>query len=159
MSIIFARIDDRLIHGQVASTWIKNFSIEQIIIINNKIAENKTQIQVIEITAPSNIIVKVFGVKEFTDIFHKTEIKRKTLLIFTNPMDVLSCINMGVSIPFLNVGGMKYEDGKEKLTKAIAISPEEKQAFINLMKKNIRVEVQMVPNDTLTYIQDYISIP
>ncbi|MGL5935823.1 MAG: PTS system mannose/fructose/N-acetylgalactosamine-transporter subunit IIB [Cetobacterium sp.] len=156
MAIKFVRIDDRLIHGQVVTTWMKKFSIEQVIVIDNKIAKNEIQIQALNMTAPSNIKLNVFDVEKFSEIYKKVEIKRETLLLFTNPMDVLDCLKNGVEFPTLNVGGMKHREGREKLTKAVAASLEEKEAFRSILEKGVNVEVQMVPNDKLTLIQEYI---
>ncbi|VJT34519.1 PTS system transporter subunit IIB [Streptococcus pneumoniae] len=43
MSIEFVRIDDRLVHGQVVTTWLKKYDIEQVIIVNDRISEDKTR--------------------------------------------------------------------------------------------------------------------
>ncbi|HEM4773354.1 TPA: PTS sugar transporter subunit IIB, partial [Streptococcus suis] len=43
MTIVFSRIDDRLIHGQVVTTWVNMHKIEQIIVLNDKVAGDKTQ--------------------------------------------------------------------------------------------------------------------
>ena len=34
MAIEFTRIDDRLVHGQVVTTWLKKYDIEQVIIVS-----------------------------------------------------------------------------------------------------------------------------
>ena len=52
MPINLARIDDRLIHGQVITTWVKNHDIEQILIINDKVAGDSVQQSVITMSAP-----------------------------------------------------------------------------------------------------------
>ena len=52
MAIEFVRIDDRLIHGQVATTWVKKYDIEQIIIVNDKVAGDKIQQSVLKMSAP-----------------------------------------------------------------------------------------------------------
>lgn len=41
--ICFSRIDDRLIHGQVVTTWVNMHKIEQIVVLNDKIGNDATQ--------------------------------------------------------------------------------------------------------------------
>lgn len=84
MPINLARIDDRLIHGQVITTWVKNHDIEQVLIINDKVAGDKIQQSVLTMSAPPELKVQVFGVQKFIEILQKTEIKRRTMLLFTN---------------------------------------------------------------------------
>lgn len=52
MSIEFVRIDDRLVHGQVVTTWLKKYDIEQVIIVNDRISEDKTRQSILKISAP-----------------------------------------------------------------------------------------------------------
>lgn len=39
--ICFSRIDDRLIHGQVVTTWVNLHRIEQIIVLNDAVAADQ----------------------------------------------------------------------------------------------------------------------
>ena len=88
MAIDFVRIDDRLVHGQVATTWIKKYEIEQVIVINDLLANDPVQKSVLEMTAPQGIRILLFGVDKFTEVYKNNPIKRKTMLIYTNPEDV-----------------------------------------------------------------------
>ena len=85
MAIEFVRIDDRLIHGQVATTWVKKYDIEQIIIVNDKVAGDKIQQSVLKMSAPPELKVAIFGVDKFTEVYNSNPIKRRTMLIYTNP--------------------------------------------------------------------------
>lgn len=145
MPINLARIDDRLIHGQVITTWVKNHDIEQVLIINDKVAGDKIQQSVLTMSAPPELKVQVFGVQKFIEILQKTEIKRRTMLLFTNSIDVNTLVENGVKIDKLNVGGMRMQEGRKSLSRAVAVTPEEEQAFKSLIARNIPVEIQMVP--------------
>ena len=39
--ILVTRIDDRLIHGQVVTAWIKQYPINKILIIDDELSRNK----------------------------------------------------------------------------------------------------------------------
>ncbi|BDR55894.1 PTS sugar transporter [Xylocopilactobacillus apis] len=145
--IVFSRIDDRLIHGQVVTTWVNLYKIEQIIVLNDKIAGDKTQQNILKMAAPQGINVRAFSIEKFSEVIKQTEIKRRTMLIFSNSVDVLRSVKLGVPIDQLNVGGMRYQEGREKLTKALSVTEEEKVAFQDLLDRNVKITVQMVPND------------
>lgn len=157
MPINLARIDDRLIHGQVITTWVKNHDIEQILIINDKVADDTVQQSVITMSAPPELKVKVFGVQKFIDVLKKAEIKRRTMLLFTNSVDVNTLVEGGLKIDKLNVGGMRMQEGRKSLSRAVAVTPEEDQAFKSLIAKNISAEIQMVPKDPIVELKTLID--
>ncbi|MQS76917.1 PTS system mannose/fructose/N-acetylgalactosamine-transporter subunit IIB [Companilactobacillus halodurans] len=156
MAIKFVRIDDRLVHGQVVTTWVKKNDIEQIIIVNDKVTENKVQESVLKMTAPSGVRIVIFGVEKFIRVYKKNPIKRTTMLIFTNPKDVFECVDNGVEIPYLNVGQMGKNDEREKVTAGVALGDEDKDYFRKIIDEGIDVQIQMVPNDGITDIKKFL---
>ena len=157
MPINVARIDDRLIHGQVITTWVKNYDIEQVLVINDKVAGDKVQQSVLTMSAPPGLKVLVFGVQQFIEILKKTPIKKRTMLLFTNSIDVNALVEGGLSLEKVNVGGMRMQDGRHQLSRAVSVTPEEEQAFKNLIAKNIPIEVQMVPKDPIVDLQSLLN--
>lgn len=154
--IVFCRIDDRLIHGQVATTWVNVKNIESIIVVNDKVANDKIQKNILAMAAPNGIKVHAFGVEQFAEITKKQPINKRTMLLFTNNIDVLRLVNLGVEIKELNIGGMRFQEGREQLTKALSVTPEEKAAFKELLDKGLEITIQMVPNDEAKNIKEVI---
>ncbi|WIE07758.1 MULTISPECIES: PTS system mannose/fructose/N-acetylgalactosamine-transporter subunit IIB [Providencia] len=157
MPINVARIDDRLIHGQVITTWVKNFDIEQVIIVNDKVANDTVQQSVLTMAAPPDLKVVVFGVDKFIEVLKKTEIKRRTMLLFTNSIDVNRLVESGLKLEKLNVGGMRMQEGRRNLSRAVAVTPNEEQAFRSLINNNVAVEIQMVPKDPIVELKTLLN--
>lgn len=147
MAIELVRIDDRLIHGQVATTWTRNYEIEQILIINDEAKNDPVQHSVANFAVPAGVKVVIFGVKQFAEVMKKSEIKRRTMLLFTNPIDIKFLVEQGLEISEVNAGGMRFKDGRRRLEKAISVTDEEHAAFLDLIDKGIHINVQMVPKD------------
>ena len=78
MALKLVDIDDRLIHGQVATTWIPDYGIESAIIVSDAVANDPVQKSVAGLAAP-NIKVTVFGVEKFIDVLKKKK-KKKDLI-------------------------------------------------------------------------------
>lgn len=154
--ITFCRIDDRLIHGQVVTTWVNTQKIQQIIVLNDEVADDKIQKNILAMTAPQGIKVQAFGIEHFGEIIKKTNITRRTMLLFTNSVDVLRAIEAGINIPELNVGGMRFREGRKRLTKTVSVTPEEHEAFEKIVAKGIPVKVQMVPNDESINLEEVL---
>lgn len=155
--ICFSRIDDRLIHGQVVTTWVNLHKIEQIIVLNDKIANDQTQKNILAMAAPQGVKVKVFPIEKFGKIIQKTPITRRTMLLFSTSEDVLKAVEAGVPIDELNVGGMRYQEGREKLSRALSVTPSEKLAFQQLLDKGIPIFIQMVPNDERVDLKEVLK--
>lgn len=154
MPINLVRIDDRLIHGQVATTWVNVKKVEQILLISDKLKADPMQQKIVTMTAPSGIKVLVFSVDKFIEVAKTTEIKKPTMLILTTSTDVLKLLEGGVKFDHLNVGGMRMQEGRERYTKALSVTPEEKEAFQKIQEMGVNIEVQMVPNDPVVKIDD-----
>jgi len=157
MAVELVRIDDRLIHGQVATSWIRTLSMEQVIVVSDVNAADPLQKKILNMAAPDGIKIHLFATDEFIEIYNTNPIKRKTMLIYTNPIEVLRCIKGGVKIDLLNVGGMKYTHGKERLSKSVSVTEEEKQAFKDIIEMGVDVEIRMLSNEKPTKLASLIS--
>ncbi|OOF81319.1 PTS mannose/fructose/sorbose transporter subunit IIB [Rodentibacter ratti] len=155
--ICFSRIDDRLIHGQVVTTWVNLFKVEQIVVLNDKLASDQTQKNILAMAAPQGIKVVVLTIEKFAEIYRTKGLSRRTMLLFTNSIDVLSTVNAGVPINELNVGGMRFQEGRTQLTKALSVTNEERSAFQQLLDKGVTVTIQMVPNDEKVNLTEVIK--
>lgn len=147
MGVELVRIDDRLIHGQVATTWTRNYEIEQILIIDDKTKNDPVAQSVANFAVPEGVKVMIFGVEQFGKVIKNNEIKKRTMLLFTNPIDILKLVNDGLDIKEVNAGGMRFNENRVRVAKAISVTPEEDAAFKELMAKGIHINVQMVPKD------------
>lgn len=156
MNVKFCRIDDRLIHGQVVTTWVNVHKIEQIIILNEAVEKDKIQTNVLKMSSPPNIKLHVFSPEKFMEIIKTNPIKRSTMLLFSSVFDVEKIVDLGFSLERLNIGGMRLNGDRERLTKAVALSPSEKEVFKKLMDKGTVVEIQMVPSDSAENLKGVI---
>ncbi|OIB44025.1 PTS sugar transporter subunit IIB [Streptococcus pneumoniae] len=156
MSIEFVRIDDRLVHGQVVTTWLKKYDIEQVIIVNDRISEDKTRQSILKISAPVGLKIVFFSVKRFVEVLNSVPIKKRTMLIYTNPKDVYDSIEGNLKLEYLNVGQMSKTEENEKVTGGVAPVEEDKYYFKKIVDKGTRVEIQMVPNDKVTMLEKFL---
>lgn len=157
MAIVFSRIDDRLLHGQVVTTWLKRHEIEQAIIVSDEVSRDATRQAILKMAAPQGLNVVCFSPSKLVQVLQKTEVKRRTMLIFTNPREAWECVEGGVGITFLNVGNMSKTEVNEKVTAGVALTEEDRSYFGKLIDSGIEVEVQMVPTDKATDMKDVLG--
>ena len=147
MALKLVDIDDRLIHGQVATTWIPDYGIESAIIVSDAVANDPVQKSVAGLAAP-NIKVTVFGVEKFIDVLKKTQLKKATMVLFTNTIDALTLKKNGLDYNYLNVSGMRFNDQRTRLHKNMSVTKEEKEAFEELIGMGVECWMQTTTRDS-----------
>lgn len=151
MDIVLARIDDRLIHGQVVTNWVKATKCQRIIVVNDEIAVDSIRKTLIEKVAPPGIKANVVSVDKMLRVYNNPAYKGvKVLLLFTNPTDVLRLINNNVNIKSINMGGMSYKDGKKQVTGVISVDEKDVESLKILDEKGVEIEARQVSTDSKT---------
>ncbi|EGO8207798.1 PTS transporter subunit IIB [Enterococcus faecalis] len=147
-NIVNTRIDERLIHGQVAGIWSTSLSTQRIIVANDEAATDPLQKSSLRMAAPSSMRLSVLGVEAAAKNIQSGKYgKQRLFLLFKNPKDVLRFIEAQGPIKTVNVGNMSYKEGAREVRKSIQVLPEEEQIFETIASKGVTVTAQLVPND------------
>jgi len=156
MAIVLTRVDGRLIHGQVAVAWTRNVNAEKIIVIDDETAKDEMQKTLVRLAAPSGVSVQIYSVEEGVDVVKSMSSNRtRTMLIVKYPETILTLINQGISIHSVNIGGMYYEEGKEKISKALFVDENDRKIFQKLNNTGVELYYQVAP---LTKKEDLFSL-
>lgn len=151
MGIIISRVDDRLIHGQVATSWIRGMNIEVVVVVDDAIANNPTQISILKVSAPAEIKIYALSVDKFVEKYNKGILdKYRTMLVFENVFSPLALIEKGIPIKSLNLGGMRFKDGRRQITKALSVSEDEEKAIRKIHELGVEVEHRQLTADSKT---------
>ncbi|MEI5992160.1 hypothetical protein A5881_003716 [Enterococcus termitis] len=155
--IIQIRIDERLIHGQVATSWIGHLSATRVMIIDDTIVKSDMEKSALRAACPKNIKLSILTIdnaaKRINEGFYSEE---RLLIIVKNPSIVKQLFELGVQMPSVTVGNMSKKEHRELLKKSVYISKEELNDLLYLEHQNINVNVQMVPNEEKKKISDYL---
>lgn len=155
--IVHIRVDDRLIHGQVATRWAGEFKATRILIPNDKVAADDVQKQILRMAAPDGINTSLISVeKAANNILEKKYASQRVLVVVNNPMDLVRLLDLGVEFSEINVGNMSKRDGARQIKKSISILPEEEEAFNTLIERGINITAQMVPDETAPLLKDLL---
>ena len=155
MNISLLRIDSRLIHGQVATSWAKAVKCEAIFAINDDVANDALRRDLLLQIAPEHLKAYVIPVEKAIKVYHNPKYAGKNILwLVTNPTDILRLIEGGVKIDKVNVGGMTYREGDKLISQAVAVNPTDVAAFKQLLDKGVELSLQQVassPKSMLTH--------
>nr|WP_113866197.1 PTS mannose transporter subunit IIAB [Brenneria salicis]NMN91565.1 PTS system D-mannose-specific IIA component (Man family) /PTS system D-mannose-specific IIB component (Man family) [Brenneria salicis ATCC 15712 = DSM 30166]RBP63035.1 PTS system D-mannose-specific IIA component (Man family) /PTS system D-mannose-specific IIB component (Man family) [Brenneria salicis ATCC 15712 = DSM 30166]RLM30803.1 PTS mannose transporter subunit IIAB [Brenneria salicis ATCC 15712 = DSM 30166] len=158
MKIGLARIDDRLIHGQVATRWTKETNVTRIIVVSDDVAADHVRKTLLTQVAPPGVTAHVVDVAKAIRVYDNPKYAGDcVMLLFTNPTDVLTLIENGVKITSVNIGGMAFRQGKIQVNNAVSIDEKDIAAFKELDKLGIELEVRKVSSDTRLKMMDLIN--
>ncbi len=149
MEIAHARIDDRLIHGQVVTAWIRAIGrCDEILICDDKTRQDAFLQQVLEMTKPPEMKLRVLSVEEtIQDFKDKADDSRRVLLLTRGPSAMLTLLENGVSFTYLNLGGMGAGPDRKLYLKNISLSADELAVLHKIQNMGVRIELKMVPSD------------
>ncbi|GFP74632.1 mannose/fructose/sorbose PTS transporter subunit IIB [Clostridium fungisolvens] len=148
MNINFVRIDDRLIHGQVATVWVKESKCNKIIACSDEVAKDVLRKTLLLQVAPADVKAYVLPIDKAIEAYKNPKYNDfKTMFLFTNPTDVLRMVEGGVDIKSVNVGGMCYKEGKTQVTGAVSVDKKDVDAFKKLHDKGIELEVRQLASN------------
>ncbi|EPT6997254.1 PTS mannose transporter subunit IIAB [Cronobacter sakazakii] len=158
MVIGLARIDDRLIHGQVATRWTKETNVSRIIVVSDEVAADNVRKTLLTQVAPPGVTAHVVDVAKMIRVYNNPKYAgERVMLLFTNPTDVERIVGGGVKITSVNIGGMAYRQGKTQVNNAVSVDEKDIEAFKKLNARGIELEVRKVSNDPRLKMMDLIS--
>ncbi|EUJ43963.1 mannose/fructose/sorbose PTS transporter subunit IIA [Paenilisteria rocourtiae] len=158
IKFVLARVDSRLLHGQVATAWTKSTNPNRIIVVSDAVSKDDLRKKLIEQAAPPGVKANVIPVDKMIEISKDPRFgNTKALLLFENPQDVLRAVEGGVEIEQVNVGSMAHSVGKVVVSKVLAMGQEDVEAFDKLKEKGIKFDVRKVPNDSSANMEDIIK--
>lgn len=144
-NLVFTRIDDRLIHGQVCAAWLHAYSkVEHILVIDDKTRQDPFMQEMFSLLVPTGITIKICSIAEAVEILKKG-LPKPTMVIVKVPQTIKSLMDAGIDIDFVNIGGMGMSVGRKKFYQNIATSPEEDAILRELIGRGVRVEIQIIP--------------
>ena len=149
LRVAFARIDSRLVHGQVASAWTKEVRPDRIIVVSDRVSKDELRKKLLKQAAPSGVPVNIVPIKKMVEVLNDTRFGgQKIFFLFENPQEAVIAIESGVPIKNLNVGGMVHSEGKTLISKAIAVDHEDIVAFNHLKELGVELEVRQLPSNS-----------
>lgn len=155
---VLARIDSRLLHGQVATAWTKTVKPTRIIVVSDGVAKDELRKNLIEQAAPPGVKANVVPVDKMIQVAKDPRFgNTKAMLLFETPQDALRAIEGGVDVKELNIGSMAHSVGKIAVSKVLSLGRDDVKTFEKLKAKGIQFDVRKVPNDSKENMDDIIK--
>lgn len=147
-NIVWTRIDERLLHGQIRITWGKHTEANLILVANDDAAEgpNAAFMQAgMKASAGGEYAVRFFSIQKTIDVISKASPRQKIFVLCNNPTDVARLVEGGVPITHCNVGNMHFHEGKRQIAKTVSVDETDIDAFKSLVANGVTCTIQNTP--------------
>ena len=84
MTIIHARVDERLIHGQVATIWTRLVRADRIFVVNDKAIKSEMQIGALKLARPQGIKLTIASVRRALITLKSGKYENENVFVLTN---------------------------------------------------------------------------
>ncbi|MFI3888039.1 PTS sugar transporter subunit IIB [Streptococcus parauberis] len=149
LKINLARIDTRLLHGQVATAWTPASKANRIIVASDTVAKDDLRKQLIKQAAPGGVKANVVPVSKLVEASKDPRFgNTQALILFETVQDALRAVEGGVQIEELNVGSMAHSTGKTMVNNVLSMDKDDVAAFEKLQQLGVAFDVRKVPNDS-----------
>ena len=148
IDIGLARVDSRLLHGQVATAWSKDIKPTRIIVVSDEVSKDELRKSLITQAAPPGVKANVIPISKMIEIWKDPRFgKTRALLLFENPHDVLRVMDGGVELEEVNIGSMAHSEGKVMINNVLSVDEADVKALRALKDKGVKFDVRKVPSD------------
>lgn len=151
MDVKFLRIDSRLIHGQVAGSWVNHVGPETLIAASDAAANDELRKTLLLQVGPASARTNVLDIAKTIRVYYNPDYKgMRTMIVVESPMDALALIKAGIKVDEVNVGGVTFKEGMTLITEAVSVNEEHLEAYKALNDLGVKMTLQQVPNSSRT---------
>jgi fructoselysine and glucoselysine-specific PTS system IIB component len=155
--IKLTRIDDRLLHGQVAFTWTPALGTDCILIANDKVAKDEFMRMTLGLAKPAGTKLLIKSLNDAAVFLNDEKSKHlKVLLLVNSVKDAYAMADGVAEIKSVNFGGLRTKEGAKLISKAIALNEDDINIIREMLSKGIELEIRQVPTDSRQMVENLI---
>lgn len=146
--IVLLRVDHRLLHGQVAFSWVKTIDADCILIANDGVCNDEIRKTTLKLAKPQDTKLVIKNIEDsIKAILDGVTDKYRLLIVVENIEDAYK-IAKNCNIKSINLGGTKATNETKNISKAVNITEKEEKLLKELVENEIEVEIRQLPNDS-----------
>ncbi len=143
MDIIFTRIDNRLLHGQVVESWLPQIKAQEVVIVSREAASSALMQKMLRLALPPSYGLRVFD-ETSAARYLGGQNPQKVFLLIDGFETLASLIKEGVKFEKVNVGNTEYQEGKKEYSQGVYLS-ENEVPFVKDLAKTVKFDVRALP--------------
>lgn len=157
--IVLARIDDRLIHGQVMTGWIQYTQATEVVIIDDLVAKDEFTKMVMKSSMPKKIKLTVLSLPASIEYLLADNGRKddKIFILVKTPMVIRDIIKAGIPIAKLCIGGIGAKRNRTPFYRNISASDEERACLKEIATTGTSVFAQVLTDNNPVFLDQIIK--
>lgn len=157
------RIDERLVHGQVAVVWTKYLGVNRVVVADDEVAGNETQKAAMKMAMPKDAKLMVATVDKAISILNDPRSASLNIFVVVknpeNAKKITDAVEEAKEINVGNYGRMSGGDESSKiaLERNLYVTKEQADVFTSIVESGVHVFYQITPQEKATEIAELIS--
>lgn len=149
--MVWVRVDNRLVHGQVIETWLPYTSAKTLVVANNGLAEDFLRQEIMKLAIPSGVNLVFFTVADVADAVDTLngDSDRGILVLFADCADAKEAFVHGFGFESINIGNLHYGPGKQQICDHVALSDVDADCLHFFSGEGVKIDFRCVPNKTV----------
>ncbi|MCY6958400.1 PTS sugar transporter subunit IIB [Clostridium brassicae] len=146
--IKLVRVDHRLLHGQVAFSWMNSIGGDCILIASDEVVKDEIWKTTLKLGKPSGVKLVIKNIENSIKALNSgVTDKYKLLIVVQTIKDVARLVEGCPQITTVNLGGVKDTEGARQISKAVFVTKEDEEILKNLIGKGIEVEIRQIASE------------
>ena len=151
MNILNFRVDDRLVHGCVATMWVPQLHVERVLCIDDESADNLILKNALRMATPNGVFLSVLTHEKAVENLKADRYQNQAVMIVAkSPKTFLTLVDNGIPVPSLTLGNLGNIDKTADsvvISRYITVNDEEAAVLEQLHEKGVRLEAKLQPAD------------
>lgn len=147
LNIVFTRVDNRLVHGQVANVWLGSINANLVVVVDDDTAKDPMLKSIMKMTTDARGVgIRFFSVEKAIDTLPKASASQKIFLVAKTPKVIRTLVENGINIPQCNIGNMHFEEGKRVYKEShVYVNDNDLDDIQYLKDHGVDIYIQMLP--------------
>lgn len=157
--IVLARVDSRLIHGQVVTKWLQQSAANEIIVVSDELEQDEFLQSIYLMAAPPGVEVIIKGTESVQAYWENEAAAKNSKVLFLVPdlTTLREMVEAGVVKEAIQVGGLGGGPSRKNVVKNINLSEDDVEILEGLLAKNMEVYFQAIPEEAPVPIHKLIE--
>ncbi len=147
MGVVIARVDSRLIHGQVLEAWVPHLRADMILVVGSRESRDPFQRALLEALGSPRLRIRVVSPEEAASVAEREGPGHRILLLFPGVEQAFRAFEQGLRFDRLNLGNVHPREGSHPVTRSVFLTPEDEQELLALARQGVEIEARAVPAD------------
>lgn len=146
--MIWYRIDNRLIHGQIIEAWLPYTRATRLVVANDQLAVDPLRQQIVLLAVPLRVRTDFVMLNSLPALIGDYQQKKEDVLVlFVNCQDARSAFDLGINFEKCNIGNLPYAEDKRRICSHIAVSADDECCLRYLEDHSVLLDFRSIPAD------------